>query len=161
MLTGAALDDTGVTAASFSLNDDEAVAITLNSLGMFTAELLLQAGNNHIRLSAQDAAGNTGSAELPVRYIPPFEAVTVDPMVAMAGETVTISGRNFGTAEGIVRLGTTALPVTDWTDTAVTVTVPAGVNGWHDRDFWNDDNRHTVPGLFAGKEFTDSAALGD
>ncbi len=41
------------------------------------------------------------------------------------GGIISISGVNFGTMQGVVQLGTTILPVTSWSNTAITATVPA------------------------------------
>lgn len=41
------------------------------------------------------------------------------------GGTISISGINFGTTQGVVQLGTTILPVTSWSNAVITATVPA------------------------------------
>ncbi len=56
----------------------------------------------------------------------------VDPMMGRAGNTVTITGRGFGTAAGQVYFGTAAGKVESWSDSRITVTVPnvaAGLYG--------------------------------
>ncbi len=41
------------------------------------------------------------------------------------GGTISISGINFGTTQGVVQLGTITLPVTSWSNSVITATVPA------------------------------------
>jgi len=50
----------------------------------------------------------------------------VTPLTVSNGGSVTITGVNFGSAQGSVTLGSTALTVTAWSDTSITATVPAG-----------------------------------
>jgi subtilisin family serine protease len=40
------------------------------------------------------------------------------------GGTISISGINFGTTQGVVQLGTITLPVTSWSNAVITATVP-------------------------------------
>ncbi len=49
----------------------------------------------------------------------------VDPGMGIAGNTVTISGRGFGTTAGTVTFGTTEATISSWSDTAVEVIVPS------------------------------------
>ncbi len=49
----------------------------------------------------------------------------VTPLTVSNGGSVTITGVNFGSAQGSVTLGSTALTVTAWSDTSITATVPA------------------------------------
>ncbi len=56
----------------------------------------------------------------------------VDPMMGKAGNTVTITGRGFGTAAGQVYFGTAAGRVQSWSDSRITVTVPEVTAGLYD-----------------------------
>ena len=49
----------------------------------------------------------------------------VTPLTVSNGGSVTITGVNFGSAQGSGTLGSTALTVTAWSDTSITATVPA------------------------------------
>jgi hypothetical protein len=62
------------------------------------------------------------------------ELFTLDPAVsgvvpdtATEGDSVTISGSNFGADEGSVTVGGVPATITSWTDTEVVITIPAGV----------------------------------
>lgn len=158
-LTGAVLDNVGIETASFKLNSAEPLELNPDSLGMFTVDLTLERGLNSISLAATDAAGNVGEADFEVTYIAQMEGVEVTPMVALAGESVTITGRNFGAEAGTVTLGDADALVDSWTDTEIVATVPAGLTGWLDLHVKGMDSEHTVPDFFAGVEVHDSAEL--
>jgi hypothetical protein len=51
---------------------------------------------------------------------------TFSPTYGKPGDTLTISGTGFGTSAGTVTVGGAAAAVTGWSDTLITVTVPAG-----------------------------------
>ena len=51
---------------------------------------------------------------------------TFSPTYGRPGDTLTISGTDFGAAAGTVSVGGAAAAVTSWSDTRITVTVPAG-----------------------------------
>lgn len=56
----------------------------------------------------------------------------VGPMMAKAGNTITIDGRGFGSTKGTVYFGTTAVTgtaITSWEDSQITVKVPAVAAG--------------------------------
>lgn len=52
----------------------------------------------------------------------------ISPGAAAVGDTVTISGAGFGTAPGTVVLGSVTLPVSQWSPSSITVSVPGGVS---------------------------------
>ncbi|SHL91729.1 Glycosidase [Anaerosporobacter mobilis DSM 15930] len=49
----------------------------------------------------------------------------VDPMMGVAGNTVTITGRGFGNTQGSVSFGTNAAQVVSWTDSTIKVIIPS------------------------------------
>ncbi|WP_207717322.1 alpha-amylase family glycosyl hydrolase [Anaerosporobacter faecicola] len=49
----------------------------------------------------------------------------VDPMMGIAGDTITITGRGFGSSAGSVKFGTNAATVLSWTDSLIKVAVPS------------------------------------
>lgn len=53
----------------------------------------------------------------------------VDPMIGIAGNTVTISGRGFGSTAGSVTFGTAQAQVKTWNDSMITATVPSVTPG--------------------------------
>lgn len=53
----------------------------------------------------------------------------VNPKMAKAGVTVSISGRGFGSTVGSVKFGTKAATVVSWTDSLIKAVVPSGVTG--------------------------------
>jgi hypothetical protein len=58
---------------------------------------------------------------------PPAPSITgVNPASGAPGTPVTITGTNFGAAQGTVTIGGVAATVTSWSATSITVTVPAG-----------------------------------
>jgi hypothetical protein len=54
---------------------------------------------------------------------------SIGPTVGQSGVKVTIAGRNFGSAAGTVKFGTTNATVNSWSPTKVIVTTPAVTNG--------------------------------
>lgn len=53
----------------------------------------------------------------------------VDPMMGIAGDMITITGRGFGSSTGSVKFGTNAATVLSWTDSQVKVAVPSVAAG--------------------------------
>lgn len=53
----------------------------------------------------------------------------VDPMIGKAGNTITITGKGFGTTAGQVYFGTASASVQSWSDTKITVTIPSVTAG--------------------------------
>lgn len=53
----------------------------------------------------------------------------VDPMMGVAGNTVTITGRGFGSSQGSVSFGTSTAQVVSWTDSQIKVIVPSVTAG--------------------------------
>lgn len=49
---------------------------------------------------------------------------SVDPLMGITGNVITISGRGFGTTQGTVKFGNTSANVVEWADTVIKVTVP-------------------------------------
>lgn len=56
----------------------------------------------------------------------------VDPGMGIAGNRISISGQGFGTSQGTVLFGTTKTSVVDWSDSCITVEVPAVDSGEYD-----------------------------
>jgi len=54
---------------------------------------------------------------------------SIGPTVGQSGVKVTIAGRNFGSATGTVKFGTTNATINSWSPTKVVVTTPAVTNG--------------------------------
>lgn len=160
-LAGAVLDNVGVDSVSYSLNDADLTELHPDSLGFFAADLELVRGPNVIRLAAIDAAGNEGEAEFEVTFVAQIEGVDVSPMVAAAGETITISGSHFGAVAGTVTLGDVETVIDRWTDSEITAVVPEGSTGWLDLHIAGVESEYTVPYFFAGIEVQDSTELAD
>jgi glycosidase len=57
------------------------------------------------------------------------QAGSIGPTVGQSGVKVTIAGRNFGSATGTVKFGTTNATINSWSPTQVVVTTPAVTNG--------------------------------
>ncbi|WP_310604609.1 alpha-amylase family glycosyl hydrolase [Anaerosporobacter sp.] len=53
----------------------------------------------------------------------------VDPMMGVAGNTVTITGRGFGSTQGSVSFGTSAAQVVSWSDAQIKVKIPSVAAG--------------------------------
>jgi glycosidase len=54
---------------------------------------------------------------------------SIGPTVGQSGVKVTIAGRNFGSATGTVKFGTTNATINSWSPTQVVVTTPSVTNG--------------------------------
>jgi glycosidase len=57
------------------------------------------------------------------------EVGSIGPTVAQPGVKVTIAGRNFGSATGTVKFGTTTATVVSWSPTSIVVNAPSVANG--------------------------------
>lgn len=127
-LTGLAFDNVGVTLASYTIGDGEAQALTVAGQA-FSAELTLTLGTNQIGVSARDAAGNVGSTSLTVTYSesgpdgPAPSGLSLSSDVAAKGESITISGNDFG-ADGTVDIGGIDAIIDSWSEGSVELTVP-------------------------------------
>lgn len=121
-LTGVALDNVGVTGVSYTLGGGAAQELTLSN-NIFSATLTLSPGGNEITVTASDAAGNTGSDSITVQYAAPPAGATGSEAVAARGESITISGSNFGEGGG-VDIGGVAATIDSWSDAAIEVTIP-------------------------------------
>lgn len=53
----------------------------------------------------------------------------VNPKMSKPGNTVTITGRGFGSAAGSVKFGTVNAAIESWSDSMIKVTVPSGISG--------------------------------
>lgn len=53
----------------------------------------------------------------------------IDPMMGKAGNTVTITGRGFGSVAGQVKFGTASAQIVSWGDSRIAVTVPNAAAG--------------------------------
>ncbi|WP_295101906.1 PA14 domain-containing protein [uncultured Candidatus Kuenenia sp.] len=54
------------------------------------------------------------------------QITSISPSREVAGTSVTITGKRFGTAKGTVKFGTVEADVTSWSDTEIVATVPDG-----------------------------------
>lgn len=57
------------------------------------------------------------------------EVGSIGPTLGQPGMVVTIAGKDFGSSQGSVLVGTTAATINSWTSTSVTFTVPSVSNG--------------------------------
>lgn len=57
------------------------------------------------------------------------EIGSIGPTLGQAGTKVTIAGKDFGTAHGAVKFGTTPATINSWSPTKITVTTPSTPNG--------------------------------
>jgi hypothetical protein len=74
----------------------------------------------------------TSTGEMKPSFAPsgqPF-ALGLSSYRGSAGDGITVSGRDLGSAPGVVRLGPRACVVTAWSPDAVTFTIPSGVAGY-------------------------------
>ena len=69
-----------------------------------------------------NALGALNASDLPAIF-------SVTPAAPIRGDTITLSGANFGNSTGTVTLGELAFPVTSWSDTEITAVVPATAVG--------------------------------
>lgn len=122
VLEGNVFDAVGVTQASYTLGTADPAPVAVSG-ETFRANLTLAPGPNDIMVQASDAAGNTGSASITVDYqaAPADAAANTD--IAARGDTVVITGSNFG-SDGEVEIGGVAAPASVWSDTEVTFDVP-------------------------------------
>lgn len=58
--------------------------------------------------------------------VPSYEVTGVSAATACPGDVITLTGTGFGNVPGRVRFGGVEATATTWTDTSITVTVPAG-----------------------------------
>lgn len=58
--------------------------------------------------------------------VPSYEVTGVSPATACPGDVITLTGTGFGSVPGRVRFGAVEATATSWSDTSITVTVPAG-----------------------------------
>lgn len=59
------------------------------------------------------------------------EIGNIDPLMGVAGNTVTITGCGFGTTKGIVSFGTKNANIVSWSDSCIKVTVPSMTAGYY------------------------------
>jgi hypothetical protein len=82
----------------------------------------------------------------------------ISPLVAQRGDTVTISGSNFGSTKRSVLVGGSPAIIGSWTDTKITVTVGSGTpNGPQEVVVQRKDAAETVPGFFVGVAYSGAA----
>lgn len=75
------------------------------------------------------ACGDSGSTTTNTTVVSPVAVSAVFPAEARAGETITVSGQQFGATQGTSTLrinGVTATQIVSWSDTQIEATVPAG-----------------------------------
>lgn len=100
------------------------------------------------------ACGGPGGTGLPK----PPSLASFAPAAAARGETVTVTGTDFGDEAGTLTIGGVTATVTDWTSTSVKATVPAdAANGWNDVTVTTAGGSASRTNLFVGREFTGEA----
>lgn len=125
-LAGNVFDAVGVTGATWSLNGGVAQPLAVSG-ETFSAALTLVAGNNDIVVTASDAAGNTGTRSHAVDY-QAAPAGAAGPDIAARGDTIVITGSNFG-ATGAVDIGGVPAPTSSWSDGQIELTLPQDAPG--------------------------------
>lgn len=126
-LTGVAFDNVGIAELSYALAGSEAQSL-LHSDGSFSVSLTLAPGANAITVSATDAAGNAGSDSVTVQYSAPPTGAATSQDIAARGDTITISGNNFGTS-GDVSIGDVPASADAWSESEITLTIPDSAPG--------------------------------
>ncbi|MGH7685799.1 MAG: IPT/TIG domain-containing protein [Candidatus Dormibacteria bacterium] len=92
---------------------NSAVTLTVPDTAVSNSPVALTRGGDNANI----AAGTLGV----VAHID-----SLSPSTASAGDTVTIAGGGFGVNAGTVTLGSTNIPVSSWSPTAITVKIPTG-----------------------------------
>ncbi len=89
---------------------------------------------------------------------PPDPTVNaVAPNVAARGETITITGTDFGTT-GTLTIGGTEATITTWNDTQIDATIAPGTpDGWQDVTVTTTDGTDDFTPFFVGTEFDGTA----
>lgn len=126
-LTGVAFDNVGVSEVTYSVDGGAAQPVVLTD-GSFSVALNLAPGANDIAVTASDAAGNIGSDSLTVTYNAPPSGAASSVDIAAHGDSVTISGSNFGDS-GTVRIGDVVVSTSSWSDSEISMTIPADAPG--------------------------------
>lgn len=126
-LTGVALDNVGVTELQYTLagGTPQPLSATGNT---FSANLTLEAGPNEITVVANDAAENQGSDTITVNYLIPPSGVASSQTIAAHGDSITITGNDFGTS-GDVTIAGISVATDSWTDGEIELTIPADAPG--------------------------------
>ncbi len=126
-LAGVAFDDTGISGMTYTLGGAEAQPFTAGG-GTFSVSLTLTPGANPITVTATDAAGNSGSDSVTVQYNAPPSGTSPNVDVAAIGDTIVISGSNFGTS-GNLTIGDVSASTGSWTDSEISLTIPDNAPG--------------------------------
>ncbi|MFO7544154.1 MAG: IPT/TIG domain-containing protein [Trueperaceae bacterium] len=87
---------------------------------------------------------------------PPDPTVTtVSPGVAPRGDTITVTGEDFGTTAGSLTVGGVESTITTWTDTQIEATVAGGTpDGWQEVVLTTPDGTDNFSPFFVGVEYT-------
>ncbi len=89
---------------------------------------------------------------------PAPKATAVAPAAATRGEAITVTGTGFGSA-GTLLVGGVEAAVSDWSDTQIEATVPAGAGeAWQDVVVTTAGGASTLGGFFVGAAFDGTAA---
>lgn len=104
-----------------------------------------------ITLAACGTSDKTAGPRAPV-------TTSVSPLIAQRGDTITITGSNFGNTERQVLIGASPAVIKSWTDTKITATINSGTPGGpQDVAVQRKDAVEVVPGLFVGVAYTGAA----
>lgn len=123
-----------VTAVNRNQNTSYNITNLLTSLpaGNYTDVMNGLLGGKSITVSSTGAVTNfnLGAGESAVWQFTKTSVTTpdignVDPMMGIPGNTITITGRGFGSATGQVYFGTTTAAVQSWSDSKITVKIPS------------------------------------
>src|SRR5690606_32267335 len=87
---------------------------------------------------------------------PPHPTITtLNPTIPPRGDTITITGQDFGTTQRTLTIGGTETTITAWTDTQIEATIAAGTpDGWQDTTLTTPDGTDTFSPFFVGVEYT-------
>jgi RHS repeat-associated protein len=95
-----------------------------SSTGVISGTTPATGGLSSFTVQALDSVGATATKNLSILI---FHADSLAPSTAPIGGLVTINGTGFGASQGTVAFNGVAASVSSWSDTSITVTVPAGI----------------------------------
>ncbi len=99
------------------------LTVSVNSNGLVAGTY-----NGTITVSSNGAANSPQTVPVTLTIAPPPSISNLTPSSGSIGESVTISGSNFGSSQGNNNVTFNGIPgaITSWAVTSITVTVPAG-----------------------------------
>jgi hypothetical protein len=132
-VTATATDDVAVASVQFKVdNANTGSAVTAAPYSYSLNTTTLSDGNHVLTAVATDTSGNAAtSAGVPVKVnnsAPAPSITSLSPTSGLVGASVTVTGANFGAAQGTSTVtfnGVTAIP-TNWSASSIVVPVPTG-----------------------------------